>query len=630
MNEIILKKLRLENFKGVKNLEIDFSGDTTISGANATGKTTIFDAFSWLLFDKDSANRSTFGIKTYDDGGEVIHGLDHTVEGDLTVGEKPIKLKKVYSEIWTKKRGSTSETFSGHTTDYYVNEVPVKKGDYEKRIAEIISEERFKLLANPHHFNEVLDKKERREIILGLEEVEDTEIIKTMNPEPKELAAMLGDYTLDEVRAIASSTMRKANKDLQELPVRIDELIRQVKDLDFKALEKEKESVQGQLDLVNGALVSSKALLERLEAKTRLISSKKLELDQLEGEAKRRAQRLDEEAEANLREWSRDKQEAEERKAKHIAMIDLKTEILEFGEKELYKARAEWEEIHSLEAPSELICKYCGQGLPQEDQEEAIKAFNAKKSADLEEAVKYGKEVVRKIEKIKRDLEESGEEIALAEEKLKTLDEIGEPTFEPTPVELPMEYYALEKEIKELEKDLLEGEKERSDTEAQARKKELQNKLSELESQLSAKARNKEIKKRIKDLEGEEKTLAKAYEDGEKLLSQVDGFIKTKAEMISGRVNAHFKHLTFKLFDVQVNGGLTETCEALINGVPYSDANNAGKINAGIDIINTLSKIYKTTVPVFIDNAESVNKLIKTDSQVIKLVVSDDKKLKIS
>ena len=85
----------------------------------------------------------------------------------------------------------------------------------------------------------------------------------------------------------------------------------------------------------------------------------------------------------------------------------------------------------------------------------------------------------------------------------------------------------------------------------------------------------------------------------------------------------------FRLFETQVNGELKETCEVTVNGVPYSDVNNAGKINAGLDVINSLSKFMQKRVPIFVDNAESVNKLIDVNSQIIKLYVSEEKELKI-
>ena len=113
---IELKKLELLNFKGIKELTIDFGKETSIYGENATGKTTIFDAFTWLLFGKDSANKSDFNIKILNKNGETIHGLNDQVTGTLIVGNKEVILRRALKENWVKKRGSADSIFSGNST----------------------------------------------------------------------------------------------------------------------------------------------------------------------------------------------------------------------------------------------------------------------------------------------------------------------------------------------------------------------------------------------------------------------------------------------------------------------------------------------------------------------------------
>ena len=126
--DIRINKLALQNFKGLKNLVINAYGKSlNIFGDNATGKTTIFDAFTWLLFGKDSLGSSDFGIKTTNKYGEVIHNLEHSVEGELLIDENTLTLKRVYAEKWTKKRGSAEADFSGHETKYFINDVPSSK-----------------------------------------------------------------------------------------------------------------------------------------------------------------------------------------------------------------------------------------------------------------------------------------------------------------------------------------------------------------------------------------------------------------------------------------------------------------------------------------------------------------------
>ena len=137
------------------------------------------------------------------------------------------------------------------------------------------------------------------------------------------------------------------------------------------------------------------------------------------------------------------------------------------------------------------------------------------------------------------------------------------------------------------------------------------------------------IQAKIEQYKEQEKELAAEYEKAEKILDLCDEYTKLYTNLVSSRINDLFKNVDFTLFETQINGGIVETCEATVNGVPYSDVNNAGKINAGLDIINVLSEHIGINTPIFIDNAESVNELIEVKSQVIRLTVSTDKTLRI-
>ena len=155
---VTLKKLTLSNFKGIKEKEIDFTEKTNISGDNATGKSTIFDAYSWLLWGKDSFNRKDYEIKPYDENNDIIHNLESSVVGIFDIDGKEIKFERIYKEVWSKKRGSNTETFTGNTTDFYINDVPKKKKEYEDEIGKIVTEDEFNLLSNPLYFNTILDR----------------------------------------------------------------------------------------------------------------------------------------------------------------------------------------------------------------------------------------------------------------------------------------------------------------------------------------------------------------------------------------------------------------------------------------------------------------------------------------
>ena len=216
--------LKLTNFKGIRDFTLDAQGDNvSIYGDNATGKTTLFDAFLWLLFGKDSQNKKDFDIKTLDPAGQALSGLDHEVEGIFEVKGQRLTLKKSFKEKWTKKRGAVIAEFTGHTTDHYIDGVPVPEKDYTAKIAEIAQEDIFKLLTNPGYFNEKLKWQDRRKILLEVcGDLTDAEVIASSESLSK-LPTILGNRKLEDHRKVMAARRAEINKELEKIPVRIDE-----------------------------------------------------------------------------------------------------------------------------------------------------------------------------------------------------------------------------------------------------------------------------------------------------------------------------------------------------------------------------------------------------------------------
>lgn len=277
MKQVKLLSLRLENFKGIKNFKLDANASNVrVFGDNAVGKTTIFDAFVWLLFDKDSQNRKDFSIKTLDKTGKALHNLEHTVEADFLIDNTVIKLKKVYKEKWTKKRGNAVAEFTGHTTDYEVDGVPVNKKEYTAKVAEIVDEEVFKLLTSPTYFNEHLDWKKRREILLQVAgNVTDQEVINS-KAELAKLNDFLSGKSIEDMKKIIASRKKNINEELDKIPVRIDEIVKMTPEtnIDVEALRSKVTQIESEIDSLreqklnvqNGAaVVEKKKELQEIE-----------------------------------------------------------------------------------------------------------------------------------------------------------------------------------------------------------------------------------------------------------------------------------------------------------------------------------------------------------------------------
>ncbi|HIG0358908.1 TPA: AAA family ATPase [Clostridium sporogenes] len=642
--QIILNSLKLRNFKGIKELTIDFSNITNIFGENATGKTTVVDGFMWLLFDKDSHDRTTFEIKTLDSNNEPMHGLEHEVIGVLNIDGKNITLSKIYKEKWTKRRGEAEKQLTGHETLYSIDEVPVKKKEYQEFINNIIDENLFKLITNPLYFSINMKWQDRRTVLLDIiGNITDESVINSRE-DLKPLEELLGDKDIDTFKKSVQAKKRKLNEEIKAIPIRTDEANNSIKEVDFEALEFRKRGiVSGIKSLEEQLLDSSKVNEEVLKEKDKLYSLKS-RLRDMEYKAENEKNKPKKELQSKLNSLKLDI----DRLQSAINNLKINKQYSE-NDIEHYKKlcdeeRNNWftqnKKIFEFDE-SNCICPTCKRAFDTEDierkRQELEENFNSNKDKILKDIQNKGKSYKELLEKheeklnlIKSDIDSKNKELEklkAAEQGLK--EEIDNFIAKDTLID-DGEYQELNIVISELENKLQQPTTANNQRqELKERKFKLEIELEEVNKDLTYKEQNEKLKNRIQELQEQEKKLAQqiATLEGQEFLCEE--FIKTKVELLESSINSKFKYVSFKLFDTQVNGGLNETCEALINGVPFSNANTASQINAGLDIINALSEHYQVAAPIFIDNRESINNLIEIDSQVINLIVSKDKSLRI-
>lgn len=645
MQEMILKTLQLQNFKGIENLTIDFKNDTQILGANGSGKTTIFDAYSWLLWDKDSNSRKDFDIKPFAENGETKHGLESTVTGHFELDGQPLKLSKTYKEIWTKKRGNVDAVFSGNTTDYFINDVPVKKSEYNQRIETFISEKEFNLLCNPLYFSEILDKKERRAVLLSLINDVKKEDVIAIYKDLKELD--LNNYTIEEIKAMAKASAKKTNQEIESLPIRIDELEKSKNTFDFTELEKEKAELEKQIANIDKVIAKSSESTKVIAEKNSIIQSKfdemqkiKLKIDEINQDKQLQATI---QYNQKYRDFLANKDEIQHTLSlKDLLLAQQKdcitkctSNILELKEK-LQDLRNSWTAENAKQFDGSLICPTCQREFEEDKKDEIIADFNKHKSETLTKIQNQANEIKEKIknteehlQKLKSDAETNQKEI---EDLQKVFDDFGE--FEEQKPEIakedyPQEYYTLEKEIEAIKQEL-QAISSNDNTVILEQKQQLQSNLNVVVSKLALKDNNKFIDEKIKNYLAQEKELAKIFEEQQRKLYLCDEYIRIYTSLVQNKINDLFKTVDFRLFETQVNGEIKETCEVTVDGVPYPSVNNAGKINAGLDVINSLSKHFEKRVPIFVDNAESITDVLSVESQIVKMYVVKDQQLKIS
>lgn len=644
-----LLKLHLKNFKGIKEFTLDTQGqDVNIFGDNATGKTTLADAFMWLLFDKDSLNRKDFEIKTLDQNGQPIHGLEHEVEGTLDIGGQQLTLRKVYKEKWTKKRGSATAEFTGHTTDYFIDGVPVTKREYESRIAEIANKNIFRLLTDPLYFNEQLHWQNRRKLLLEIcGDISDEEVISS-NKNLAKLPEILQGRRLEDYRKIIAVKKAEINKELEKIPVRISEvqlslpnidgIIPEALDEDIAKLKQKLQAKQQELARIE----SGGAIAEKIK-KLRAVEAELLEM-QNEHRLK-----LEQEIQNKLQELKKAKEKESELSADlsglQKSIVFHKAEITRMEER-ITALRNTWYTVNSkkLDLNIEDVCPTCGQILPPEKVEEiksqALAKFNREKAEKLEEITREGTQLKKqlteyvnaatdmenKVASINAQLNDIREHIGRLQKEIELLRQ--QQGFDPPGLKYNNKYFekiGLEKEIKQLKEDNTEVIQEIKDEVAA-----IEQDISALEEAKAKVKRYEEGRKRIDELMLQERQLAAEYEKLENELYLTEQFIQTKVKLLEDKINSKFKLARFKLFDIQVNGAVVECCETTFQGIPYSNLNHGAQINIGLDIINTLSEHYGFDAPIFIDNAEAVTQLIPTRGQQIRLIVSaNDKKLRV-
>lgn len=639
MNEIKILELTLRNFKGIKDFTLSPEGkNVNVYGDNATGKTTIMDAFLWLLFDKDSQNSSNFNIKTLDEKGNVIHGLEHEVKAKLEINKKVIELQKIYKEKWTKKRGEAERTLTGHTTDYFINDVPKKKSEYENYLSQIIDEDTFKILTNPLYFNTNLHWKDRRNLALNIcGEVDPEEVFKK-DRSLIELRPKLEDKTIDELKAEMTSRKRKLNEELKSIPYRIDELSREDVEVDVEELTKKKKELESKLDEIkNSKGIDYNFRLRGVNGSVELLEN---ELKKIEQDLTRDLrQALDDSMEQKSK-VSKDYYQAKVELEENAIKINKLEKTISDIEKEMEELRNKFKEIASLVFDEgSTICPTCKQTLSVEDVEKHREEFEDYKKHTLEEINEKGKELKEALVNSKEELEglkviqgSKMEVVEKLETELAVID-LDIKNFEERIAKADVTELEKYKEIQEKlsklhsEKEEVEKLAEQQDNSKQIL--ELENQITEINKDLARVDLIKENEKRIQELKDRERELANMVANTEKIEFLCDQYIITKAELLEDKLNSKFKTVKFKLFDTQVNGGINETFVTTVNGVPFEDLNNAMKINAGLDIINTLTDYYNFKAPIFIDNRESVNEIVDVESQVINLIVSKHKNLRV-
>ena len=634
MKKVTLTRLELRNFKKITNLSIDFTHETDIVGTNGVGKSTIFDAYTWLLYGKNSHDQNDFAIKTLDENNRAIPKLEHEVVGTFDVDSKIITFKRVYREKWVTKRGNDLEELTGHETTFFVNDVPKSKGEYQTSVSEMIDENISKIISNPLYFNEKMKWDERRKILSSMAgEIKQDEIVSQMNGNIDELREMLakGDE-LNEQKKVVQAKKKKLKEELATIKPRIDEArYNMPEQVDACAVQNEIISLDGELNSIDEQMQNRLKSVEKSQEQAKKVQEQKYELNSKLNELQNEFNQSEKQYAWSIQS-KRAELENEINTLVQSASMDTTFELsaIENLKEKNNKLRDHFVEVSNMifdENCQDKNCPTCKQSLPDYESkvEELRAAFNVDKLNQLDSIREQGKNNNLLIEKYEAQINKikSNSDIYLAqiEQKKTYLQEWEKSIISERPATTP-EIEALKVQIESIVipsielpdiSDLREA-KATITQEIDAKKQTLN-----IANQIS------KTNERIAELESQQRTLAQEVASCEKIEMQIDQYNKIQIETIEQRVNSKFSIVRWKMFDEQINGGLADTCEAIVNGTPFNDLNTAMKYNAGLDVINALNYHFGIFAPVFIDQRESIVSLIKTECQVINLKVDESK-----
>lgn len=643
MKEIKLISLELSNFKCHRHLKLDFDGrNAVISGDNATGKTSVYDAMMWVLFAKDSQGNGekNIEVKPLDASGNVIdHDALTEVAVVLDVNGEELNLRRTYREKWETKRGSSDAVYTGNTSDYFIDGVPVKRNAFQDKVNELVDEDTFRLLTNTSYFASQISWQERRAVLFKVAGVLDDQHILRSNEQFQPLIESMGKLILEDYKKKLLAEKKKFVGAKTEIPARISECQKTIDDisgLDFAAAKAQMEALQAKQDSISAQIVAiehdNAADQKRME-----IREAQLELSKLDMENKlyRESQTTGGPNINALNMRLTVMKSSVARRKKELA--DDEAHIASLG-RAIAESRERWITVNGEQFAAGKICPTCGQNLPADQVHKALDAAEAQKQKRLNEILQAANSYKESKAQAEARFNRAVDEVAQVEAEIQDL-QVQIDAAEAAKVEpVDMDGFAVNRDTISARIDTLSGELADMMMNSNAviqklrmEKTEIIGQITTLNAIISKESLLDYSKQRVEELREDARNAAECLEAIEKMLFLMDEYSRYKTRFVEDSINGLFRIARFRLFREQANGGVEDRCDVVYEGVPYISVNNGMKINLGIDIINTLSTAYGVRVPLFVDNAESVTKLEQCGSQIIRLVVSEnDKELRVN
>lgn len=667
MKKIEVREIRLTDFKGQSEKKIGFGHRAIVSGKNGCGKTTLADAFMWVFCDKDYSLKSNPDIRP-DDGRECLPRVDV----DLVIDGKPVSVAKFQKRTESKpKDGKPGKV--ALSNKYEINGVPKAERDFKADLKERgFDFDNFLMLSHMEIFTDLKDA-DARKILFSMSDgagKSDLEIAKTV-PDCAELVPLLETYKADEIKAMNSATLKKAEEQLKAIPNQIIGMEQSKVDTDVAELELQKNALQEQLsDLEKQIAQAGNEKAGEIKAELAGLRTKLLEID-----SKAKANLLEQKSsvcnKVSTLELDRNIKTSELNR-KTSALESLRAQKKDLLEK-LQNARTRYPKIKDTEwdntvlesiksetfKDADTICPTCGQNLPPEQIEQLKSRFEQKKQERINQQLKakeeWEQDKKRKIDEVIQvgnkayvDMKEAHkQEETLTSEISKLTDELEQiktsldaenKNLEAIPKEPDFsgnaEYQQILASIKEKQQEL------NSLDDGEEAKKQLSEQLSGKKQELAAVNQrigeannNVRIDEQIEKLQESQKQYAQSKADAQMILDELKSLSMAKNTALEDAVNQYFDGVKVKLFDTQKNGEAVDACIWYVQDKDgdwkklIGNANTALMMKGKIAIMDGLQKFYGVSYPIFVDCAAELDNSslagIKADAQLIFLKVTE-------
>lgn len=637
--KIVLRKLIVDNFMAYPHAEFDFFNRTVVSGRNGIGKSTIATSYTWLMFGCDYQLKDNPAVRRVV-GGKSVDDMDVSVTAVLDIDGKEVTARKVQKRKYKKDGVSYSDD-----NTYFINEVPKTLKAFNEYFE--IDMNILKMCSSPGAF---LNQKtaDMRSYLFGLvENVNDLDVAKE-NSELSAITGLLEKYSVDELTAMNKETKSKIEKDLPVIDGQIKEKQRDIQlksDVDVAELELLKNTLSEQLEGNIKKQTDAEALENDLQDKAQGVLDLKFELSGLQTQANDKNTEKIRELQHKINDANAFVDSIHEEIRKNGVAVDrIKSEISEKDSARELLAK-KWVDINNEKFDdNSTICPTCHRDLPDEEIKRLVSEFAESKKKRLCEIEAKGTALKEEIEKSKPVLAELE---SVAEENMKKLNSVLSKLDEyhkqldaiPKVVDISDtdEYKKLSAEIDEKEAELQKSMKV-DDMRGQLKleENEIRRKLSECESQIS-KSDTSADEQRLEELRDCRMNLEQKKADSEKILYLLGELEKAKNQKLSAEINKHFETVQWQLFEVNKSGGYKSVCMPTVDGksILSTMSNKGNQIIGKVDICNSIQKINDLSVPVFLDDSESLDVSNKervsksAECQLIMLEVTDSSRLSV-